>query len=108
MVNLSQSTKFIFAQALLALLLILHPVITSACNPQSSSKQSCLTESPAEAIQKLKIDGRVWLGIFNGTFFNSNDNFHITQLVVSMTPVHDGHFMHMHADMPHDPKIHHI
>jgi hypothetical protein len=37
-----------------------------------------------------------------------NDNFHITQLVVSMTPIYDGHSMHMHANMPHDPKMHHI
>ncbi|MBS0483772.1 MAG: hypothetical protein JSS06_00920, partial [Proteobacteria bacterium] len=46
-------------------------------------------------------------GIFSGTIYNGNGNYHITQLVVSMTPVHD-HHMHMHPNMPHDPKVHQI
>jgi hypothetical protein len=114
MVNLSQSTKFFCAQSLLALLIVAHTAIAgesptaASCCQQSGTTQSSLAELPAEAIQKLKIDAGFGWGIFSGTIFNGNDNFHITQLVVSMTPVRDGHHMHMHADMSHDPKIHHI
>lgn len=116
MVNLSPSIKLIFAQSLLVLLAIPltaiasePPVVASCCQQSDSSKQSSHSlELPAEAIQKLKIDAGFGWGIFSGTIYNGNDNFHITQLVISMTPIHDGHHMHMHANMSHDPKIHHI
>lgn len=67
-----------------------------------------LIELPQGAIQKLKIDAGFGWGIFSGTIYNGNDNYHITQLIVSMTPVHDHHHMHMHTDMPHDAKVHQI
>lgn len=114
MVNLSQSIKFLGAQSLLILLIVAHTAIASessaaaSCCQQSGTAQSSRVELPSEAIQKLKIDAGFGWGIFSGTIFNGNDNLHITQLVVSMTPIHDGHHMHMHADMSHDPKIHHI
>lgn len=109
MVNLSQSIKFLCAQSLLILLIVAHTAIASE-SPAAASccQQSSRVELPSEAIQKLKIDAGFGWGIFSGTIFNGNDNLHITQLVVSMTPIHDGHSMHMHADMSHDPKIHHI
>ncbi|MBX9917789.1 MAG: hypothetical protein K2Y07_11235 [Nitrosomonas sp.] len=69
---------------------------------------SGLVELPEDAIQKLKIAAGFGWGIFSGTIYNGNDNLHITQLVVSMTPVHDHHHMHMHANMSHDAKVHHI
>lgn len=114
MVNLSLSIKFLGAQSLLILLIVAHTAIASessaaaSCCQQSGTAQSSRVELPSEAIQKLKIDAGFGWGIFSGTIFNGNDNLHITQLVVSMTPIHDGHHMHMHADMSHDPKIHHI
>jgi hypothetical protein len=108
MVNLSQSIKFLCAQSLLILLIVAHTVIASEAAASCCQQQSSRVELPSEAIQKLKIDAGFGWGIFSGTIFNGNDNLHITQLVVSMTPVHDGHHMHMHADMSHDPKIHHI
>ena len=108
MVNLSQSIKFLCAQSLLILLIVAHTVIASEAAASCCQQQSSRVELPSEAIQKLKIDAGFGWGIFSGTIYNGNDNFHITQLVVSMTPVHDGHHMHMHADMSHDPKIHHI
>lgn len=67
-----------------------------------------LIELPQDAIQKLKIDAGFGWGIFSGTIYNGNDNYHITQLVVSMTPVHDHHHMHMHPNMSHDAKVHQI
>ena len=67
-----------------------------------------LVELPQDAVRKLQIDAGFGWGIFSGTIYNGNDNYHITQLVVSMTPVHDHHHMHMHPNMPHDPKVHHI
>lgn len=114
MINLSQSIKLIFAQSLLALLTLSHMAIasespaTTSCCQQSDTAQSSRVELPAEAVQKLKIDAGFGWGIFSGTIFNGNDNFHITQLVISMIPIHDDHSMHMHANMSHDPKIHHI
>lgn len=65
-------------------------------------------ELPQDAIEKLKIDAGFGWGIFSGAIYNGNDRYHITQLVVSMTPVHDHHHMHMHPDMPHDAKVHRI
>ena len=114
MVNLSKSIKFIFAQSLLALLAVSHTVIASEspaaapCSQESSSKQSCLVELPEEAIQKLKIDAGFGWGIFSGTIYNGNKNYHVTQLVVSMVPIHGHHHMDMHAAMSHEPKVHQI
>lgn len=67
-----------------------------------------LIELPQDAIQKLKIDAGFGWGIFSGTIYNGNDRYHITQLVVSMTPIHDHHHMHMHPNMSHDAKVHQI
>lgn len=78
------------------------------CCQQSANAALALIELPQEAIQKLKIDAGFGWGIFSGTIYNGNDHYHITQLVVSMTPVHDHHHMHMHANMSHDPKVHNI
>ena len=63
---------------------------------------------PEKAIQKLKIDAGFGWGIFSGTIYNGNENYHVTQLIVSMVPIHGHHHMGMHAAMSHDPKIHHI
>ncbi|UJP05681.1 MAG: hypothetical protein LZF61_01515 [Nitrosomonas sp.] len=80
----------------------------TSCHPTTGSPQSCLIELPQQAIQQLKIDAGFGWGIFSGTIFNGNYNFHIKQLVISMTPVHDHHHMHMHTQMSHEPKIHRI
>lgn len=93
----------LFTGLLLALLIVSSN--TQAAQPPSNVE---LIELPQEAIQKLKIDAGFGWGIFSGTIYNGNDQYHITQLVVSMTPVHDHHHMHMHANMSHDAKVHHI
>jgi len=69
--------------------------------------QSKLIELPDEAIQKLKIDAGFGWGIFNGSIYNGNESYSVTQLTVSMIPIHD-HHMGMHATMSHEPKIHQI
>ena len=74
--------------------------------PATLAIASGLIELPQDAIQKLKIDAGFGWGIFSGTIYNGNDNYHITQLVVSMTPVHDHHHMHMHPNMSHNAKVH--
>lgn len=96
-----------FFRLLAGLLLALLIASSNAQAGQPPSKAE-LIELPQEAIQKLKIDAGFGWGIFSGTIYNGNDHYHITQLVVSMTPVHDHHHMHMHANMPHDPKVHNI
>ena len=114
MVNLTQSIMLICAQSLLTVLAISHTAIASEpsdvapCCQQSDSKQSRLIELPEEAVQKLKIDAGFGWGIFSGTIYNGNENYRVTQLIVSMVPIHGHHHMDMHATMSHDPKIHHI
>ncbi len=123
----SKLFKLICAETLLALLLVSQSTSadqslsnTGPCVHQSNSKQSDKNEStcrkhqsklielPDEAIQKLKIDAGFGWGIFSGTIYNGNENYHLTQLIVSMTPIHGHHHMDMHANMSHDPKIHQI
>ncbi len=89
-------------------LLLTLLIVSSNAQAVQPPPNAELIELPQEAIQKLKISAGFGWGIFSGTIYNGNDNFHITQLVVSMTPVHDHHHMHMHANMSHDAKVHHI
>jgi len=110
----SKFIRLVSALMLLAWLTLSQSAIASdspaspKCCQQSANAAIALIELPQDAIQKLKIDAGFGWGIFSGTIYNGNDNFHITQLVVSMTPVHDHHHMHMHANMSHDAKVHHI
>lgn len=123
----SKLFKLICTETLLALLLLSQsagadPSHSSAgpCVHQSNSAQpdqsestchkyqSKLIELSDEAIQKLKIDAGFGWGIFSGTIYNGNENYHVMQLIVSMTPIHGHHHMDMHANMSHDPKIHQI
>ena len=89
-------------------LLLTLLIVSSSAQADQPPSNTELTELPQDAIQKLKIDAGFGWGIFSGTIYNGNDQYHITQLVVSMTPVHDHHHMHMHANMSHDPKVHQI
>ncbi|UJP06987.1 MAG: hypothetical protein LZF84_07980 [Nitrosomonas sp.] len=93
----------LFAGLLLTLL-----IISSNAQADQPPSNTELIALPQDAIQKLKIDAGFGWGIFSGTIYNGNDQYHITQLMVSMTPVHDHHHMHMHANMSHDPRVHHI
>lgn len=117
MVNQSERTKFIIILATLALLAASHAGIasestsTAACNEQFETTQPCSFELPKETIEKLKIDAGFGWGIFNGSIYNGNNEYVITQLVVSMTPIHDHHHMEMMGnmhDMSHETRIHHI
>ena len=111
MLTTSKFIRLVSAPTLLAWL-TLSQTSDSLANPkccqQSANAALALIELPHDAIQKLKIDAGFGWGIFSGTIYNGNDHYHITQLVVSMTPVHDHHHMHMHANMSHDPKVHQI
>ncbi|MDV6341167.1 hypothetical protein R2103_05225 [Nitrosomonas sp. Is24] len=93
----------LFTGLLLALL-----IVSSNAQAVQPPPNAELIELPEEAIQKLKIDAGFGWGIFSGTIYNGNNQYHITQLVVSMTPVHDHHHIHMHANMSHDAKVHRI
>lgn len=123
----SRLFKIICIKILLVLLVMSHSVTADQsqsgadpCVHQSDSAQSgssksiChehqskLIELPDEAIQKLKIDAGFGWGIFNGSIYNGNDSYSVTQLTVSMVPIHGHHHMEMHATMSHEPKIHQI
>ena len=123
----SKLLKLICVETLLALLLVSQSTSADqsqsnadSCMHQSNSAQTDQSEStchrhqyklielPHEAIQKLKIEAGFGWGIFSGIIYNGNKNYHVTQLLVSMTPIHGHHHMDMHANMSHDPKIHQI
>jgi len=114
MVNTSALLKLACAHSLLALLFISQAALASdspaaaPCTQPSDSRQSCRVELPVEAIQKLKIDAGFGWGIFNGSIYNGNKNYHITQLTISMVPIHNHHHADMHASMSHEPRVHQI
>ncbi len=109
------STLFLLFHLFLMILTItVSPVIAG----ETLSKASCCQstdkgsaewiELPESAIEKLQIDAGFGWGIFSGSIYNGNDHYHLTRLIVSMTPIHGhGHGDHhtgMHASMSHDPK----
>ena len=103
-IRIVKREKYLRLSAGLLLTLLIISSNAQADQPPSNTE---LIELPQDAIQKLKVDAGFGWGIFSGTIYNGNGQYHITQLVVSMTPVHDHHHMHMHANMSHDPKVHH-
>lgn len=94
--------------ALLSSLLIAQPLFTSVtvyaadCCQQAGAKQSI--ELPETAIQELQIDAGFGWGIFNGSIYNGNKDYHITQVTISMVPIH-GHG-HGHHHMEHQDTLH--
>ena len=117
MADRSEFIKFFITLATLTMLLTSHittaseSTFTPACDEQPETKQLCPFELPNVTIEKLKIDAGFGWGIFNGSIYNGNSEYIITQLIVSMTPVHDHHHMEMMGDMhdmPHETRIHHI
>ncbi|SET01703.1 hypothetical protein SAMN05216326_10964 [Nitrosomonas marina] len=78
------------------------------CDTQSETNHPCPFELPADTISKLKIDAGFGWGIFNGSIYNGNSEYTVTQLDISMEPVHDHHTMEMthakHAGS-HEPRM---
>ncbi len=110
-------SKNIFARTLPITVYLLALAITSQTiyANQSLNQYEQLPEStpqsttlPNDVIQKLNIDAGFGWGIFNGTIYNGNGDYFITQLTISMTPIHDDHHMEMHANMSHETKQHQI
>lgn len=58
---------------------------------------------PDEAIEKLAINAGFGWGIFSGSIHNGNRSYTVTQLIVSMTPIHD-HHMEMMEMSSHETK----
>ncbi|SER65565.1 hypothetical protein SAMN05421690_10495 [Nitrosomonas sp. Nm51] len=78
------------------------------CDRQSEATRPCPLELPAETISKLRIDAGFGWGIFSGSIYNGNSEYTVTQLDVSMEPIHDHHTMEMtHAGhaVSHEPRI---
>lgn len=89
--------------ALLSSLLITQSLFTSVtvyaanCCQQADAKQSI--ELPETAIQELQIDAGFGWGIFNGSIYNGNKDYYITQVTISMVPIHGhGHHHMEHQD----------
>lgn len=112
MINLINGISLAFMQFLFLFVIAIPNASASdaSCHSARDADSPCLIELPQDAIQKLKIDAGFGWGIFSGTIYNGNDDYHVTQLVISMTPKHDDHHMHMHmhANMSHDAKVHKI
>jgi len=83
-----------------------------SCMQQTDSAGTCSYELPNGIINELTIDAGFGWGIFSGTIYNGNDKYTITQLNVSMEPIHDDHHMEMMGDMhhamSHEIKVHEI
>jgi len=75
----------------------------TACCETSSNKKTKSIVLPDEAIKKLVINAGFGWGIFNGSIYNGNNNYTVTQLLVSMTPIHD-HHMEMMEMSSHETK----
>lgn len=109
------STLFVFLHLLLMILAItVSPVNAdetpskAPCCQSTNEKSDKWIELPESAIEKLQIDAGFGWGIFSGSIYNGNEHYHLTRLVVSMTPIHGhghgDHHMDMHASMSHDPR----
>ncbi|PTN11499.1 hypothetical protein [Nitrosomonas aestuarii] len=114
MIKLPDFIKYICTFSILALLPVSYSALaaesraTAPCHQQSASTEPCSFELPEETIQTLKIDAGFGWGIFNGSIYNGNSEYTITQLVVSMEPIHDHHPMEMMGDdhaMSHEKRI---
>lgn len=111
-----KSTNLNYFVTLLAIpLLVMTNEIYAAesCNKHNAeSAVSCAYELPDGIIEALKIDAGFGWGIFNGSIYNGNEKYTITQLNVSMEPIHDHHHMEMMGDMhhamSHEVKVHEI
>ena len=75
---------------------------TLCCETSSNNKTKSIVLSD-EAIKKLVINAGFGWGIFNGSIYNGNNNYTVTQLIVSMTPIHD-HHMEMMEMSSHETK----
>jgi len=73
------------------------------CCETSSNKKTKSIVLPNEAINKLVINAGFGWGIFSGSIYNGNNNYTVTQLNVSMTPIHD-HHMEMMEMSSHETK----
>jgi len=108
MIKLLQPTALFLACSFSILLIISPPVSADPPATASCCPSSDLIELPKDAVEKLDINAGFGWGIFSGTVYNGNENYHVTQLVVSMTPIHGHHHGDMHSSMSHEPKVHHI
>lgn len=78
------------------------------CSPVESSK---IIELPETAIKNLTINAGFGWGIFSGSIYNHDKDYHIKQLIISMIPIHGhghGHHHNDHQITANGPRIHTI
>lgn len=92
-----------FSWLILNLSLVNVPIYAENCCSQKNATKSL--ELPEATIQAVNINAGAGWGIFNGSIFNGNKNYHITQLIISMTPIHDHHHMKHHHEESIQPRI---
>lgn len=73
------------------------------CDKRSLKNTSRSVVLPDEAIKKLIINAGFGWGIFSGNIYNGNRHYSVTQLTISMTPIHD-HHMEMMEMSSHEAK----
>lgn len=76
---------------------------TILCNKRSFKTTTKSVALPDEVIEKLTINAGFGWGIFSGSIYNGNRHYSVTQLTVSMTPIHD-HHMEMMEMSSHETK----
>jgi len=80
------------------------------CSPVESPK---IIELPENAIKNLTINAGFGWGIFSGSIYNRNKDYHLKQLIISMTPIHGhghghGHHHNDHRSTANESRIHTI
>ncbi|MFZ1850784.1 MAG: hypothetical protein WAU15_00865 [Nitrosomonas sp.] len=76
------------------------------CSPVKSQE---IIELPETAIKNLTINAGFGWGIFSGSIYNHNKDYHIKQLIISMIPIHGhGHHHSGHQGTADESRIHTI
>lgn len=61
--------------------------VTRACREQARGNRAGETDLPPEALAKMVVHAGFGWGIFNGSLYNGNGDYAITQITVLLTPM---------------------
>lgn len=76
------------------------------CSPVESLK---IIELPEAAIKNLTINAGFGWGIFSGSIYNHNKDYHLKQLIIGMVPIHGhGHHHNDHQATTNESRVHTI
>lgn len=77
----------------------------------ASTESKKIIELPESAIKNLEINAGFGWGIFSGSIYNHNKDYHVNQLTISMIPIPGhghGEHHHDHQATANEPRMHTI